>query len=57
VAQFLSGCGYRAAHLKKGRWYATADPAGAKDRNIFWFKPGVVSQRDQAARQPVIEPR
>ncbi len=37
VAQFLTGCGYRAAHLSKGRWYATADPAGVKGRNIFWF--------------------
>ena len=27
VAQCLTGCGYRAAHLSKGRWYATADPA------------------------------
>ena len=41
VAQFLTGCGYRAAHLSKGRWYATADPAGVKGRNIFWFNPGV----------------
>ena len=41
VVQFLTGCGYRAAHLSKGRWYATADPAGVKGRNIFWFNPGV----------------
>ena len=53
VVQFLFGCGYRAAHLSKGRWYATADPAGVKGRNIFWFNPGVASHRDKAARLPV----
>ncbi len=26
VAQFLPGCGYRAVHLSKSRWYATANP-------------------------------
>ena len=41
VAQFLTGYGYRAAHLSKGRWYATADLAGVKGRNIFWFNPAV----------------
>jgi FkbM family methyltransferase len=56
VAQFLFGCGYRAAHLNKGRWYATADPAGVKGRNIFWFNPGVASHRGKAARLPVISP-
>ena len=40
VADFLTGYGYRAAHLSKGRWYATADLAGVKGRNIFWFNPG-----------------
>ena len=56
VAQFLTGCGYRAAHLSKGRWYATADPAGVKGRNIFWFNPEVASHRNKAARLPVVEP-
>ena len=55
VADFLTGCGYRAAHLKKGRWYATADLAGVKGRNIFWFNPGVPAHRQKAARLPVIE--
>jgi hypothetical protein len=55
VAQFLAGCGYRAAHLSKGRWYATADPAGVKGRNIFWFNPGVAAHRQKVARLPVIE--
>jgi FkbM family methyltransferase len=56
VAQFLIGWGYRAAHLSKGRWYATADLAGVKGRNIFWFNPGVQAHRQKAARLPVIEP-
>ena len=53
VAQFLTGCGYRAAHLRKGRWYATADLAGVKSRNIFWFNPAVPAHRQKAARLPV----
>ena len=53
VAQFLTGCGYRAAHLSKGLWYATADPADVKGRNICWFNPGEASHRDKAARLPV----
>jgi FkbM family methyltransferase len=54
VADFLTGCGYRAAHLSKGRWYATLDPAAVKGRNIFWFNPGVPAHRRQAARLPVL---
>jgi FkbM family methyltransferase len=53
VAQFLTGCGYRAAHLSKGRWHATTDPAGVKGRNIFWFNPEVAGHRQKAARLPV----
>jgi FkbM family methyltransferase len=53
VAQFLTGCGYRAAHLNKGRWYATADPAAVKGRNLFWFNPSVHAHRQKAARLPV----
>jgi FkbM family methyltransferase len=56
VTQFLTGCGYRAAHLRKGRWYATADLATVKGRNIFWFNPSVPAHRQKAARLPVIEP-
>ncbi len=54
VAHFLTGYGYRAAHLSKGRWYATADLAAVKGRNIFWFNPGVAAHRQQAARLPVL---
>jgi FkbM family methyltransferase len=53
VAHFLTGWGYRAAFLRKGRWYATADLAGVKGRNIFWFNPGVAKHREKAARLPV----
>jgi FkbM family methyltransferase len=53
VAEFLTGCGYRAAHLSKGRWYATTDPARVKGRNIFWFNPGVAAHRRKAAILPV----
>ena len=53
VAQFLTGCGYRAAHLSKGRWYATDDPVGVKGRNLFWFNPAVAAHRQKAARLPV----
>ena len=53
VAQFLTGCGYRAAHLRKGRWYATADLTGVKGRNIFWFNPEVAAHRLKATILPV----
>jgi FkbM family methyltransferase len=50
VAQFLTGYGYRAAHLTKGRWYATADLEGVKGRNIFWFIPEIAKHRAKAGR-------
>jgi FkbM family methyltransferase len=53
IRQFLSPYGYRAAHLKKGRWYATADLEGVKGRNIFWFNPGLEAHRRRAALLPV----
>jgi hypothetical protein len=53
IRQFLSPYGYRAAHLKKGRWYATADLKGIKGRNIFWFNPGLEAHRRRAALLPV----
>jgi FkbM family methyltransferase len=54
VADFLTGCGYRAAHLYKGRWYTTDDLATVKGRNIFWFNPEVAAHRTKAARLPVL---
>ena len=52
AVRFLSGCGYRAAHLSKGRGYATADLENVKGRNIFGFNPGVASHRDKVAQPP-----
>jgi FkbM family methyltransferase len=56
VAQYLTGCGYRAAHLSKGRWYETPDLEGVKGRNIFWFNPGVAAHRRKAAILPISGP-
>ncbi len=53
IQQFLTGYGYRAAHLSKGRWYATADVQGVKGRNIFWYNPGVAAHHHRAALLPV----
>jgi FkbM family methyltransferase len=53
VAHFLTGYGYRAAHLKKGQWYRTANLAGVKGRNIFWFNPDIPEHREKAGRLPV----
>jgi len=53
IQQFLEGYGYRAAHLSKGRWYATADLAGVKGRNIFWYNPAAPTHRRKAALLPV----
>ncbi len=54
IQQFLGGYGYRAAHLRKGRWYATDDLAAVKGRNIFWFNPEVETHRRKAGLLPVI---
>jgi FkbM family methyltransferase len=53
IRQFLSPYGYQAAHLRKGRWYATADLEGVQGRNIFWFNGGLEAHRRRAARLPV----
>jgi FkbM family methyltransferase len=53
VANFLTGYGYRAAFLRKGRWYATDDLAAVKGRNIFWFNPGVAAHQEKGAHLPV----
>jgi FkbM family methyltransferase len=55
IRQFLEGYGYRAAHLRKGRWYATADLDLVKGRNIFWFNPDVTAHRRKAALLPVVQ--
>ena len=55
IRQFLEGCGYRAAHLRKGRWYAAADLDAVKGRNIFWYNPEVAAHSCKAALLPVID--
>jgi FkbM family methyltransferase len=56
IRQVLFRYGYRAACLRKGRWYATPDPAAAPGRNIFWFNPGVAAHRLKASLLPVVPP-
>jgi len=53
IRGFLSPYGYRAAHLKKGRWYATRDFTGVKGRNIFWFNPDLEAHRRKAGKLPI----
>jgi FkbM family methyltransferase len=54
IQRFLTGHGYRAAFLYKGRWHAVADVREARGRNIFWFHPGLTAHRQKAASLPVI---
>jgi FkbM family methyltransferase len=54
IQHFLESYGYRAAHLNKGRWYATGDLAAAKGRNIFWYNPAIEIHCRKAAILPVI---
>jgi len=53
IQEFLTGYGYRAAHLKKGRWQATSDVTTVKGRNIFWFNSEEEGHRRKAARVPI----
>jgi FkbM family methyltransferase len=55
IQHFLESYGYRAAHLSKGRWYATVDLSAVKGRNIFWFNPAHEIHCRKAAILPVIE--
>jgi FkbM family methyltransferase len=54
IRQFLAGYGYQAAHLRKGRWYATADLEGVRGRNIFWYNPALEAHQRAAALLPVL---
>jgi FkbM family methyltransferase len=49
IRQFLASYGYRAAHLSKGRWYATNDLVAIKGRNIFWFNPDVETHQHKVS--------
>jgi len=50
IQELLGGYGYRAAHLRKGRWRLIDDVAEARGRNIFWFNPAVPKHREKVGR-------
>ncbi len=50
IQQLLGGQGYRAAHLRKGRWRLINDVTEARGRNLFWFNPAVPKHRQKAGR-------
>ncbi len=50
IQELLGGHGYRATHLRKGRWRLIDDVAEARGRNIFWFNPAVPKHREKAGR-------
>jgi hypothetical protein len=47
---FLEGYGYRAAHLRKGRWLPIDEVTRTRGRNIFWFDPRLARHREKAGR-------
>ena len=55
IQAFLRDYGYRAAHLRKGRWLLLDDVHNTRGRNLFWFDPGVARHR-QAAAAAGLEP-
>ena len=50
IQALLTGYGYRAAHLHKGRWRRIEDVAAARGRNLFWFNPALPQHRQKAGR-------
>jgi FkbM family methyltransferase len=50
IQELLSGLGYRAAQLRKGRWLPLDDVQEARGRNIFWFNPDIPQHREKAGR-------
>ncbi len=50
IQAFLRDYGYRAAHLRKGRWLLLSDVHSTRGRTLFWFDPGVARHRQAAAR-------
>ena len=50
IQEVLAGYGYRAAHLRKGRWRLIDDVAQARGRNLFWFNPALPQHRQKAGR-------
>ena len=50
IQAFLRDYGYRAAHLRKGRWLLLDDIHNTRGRNLFWFDPGVARHRQAMGR-------
>ena len=50
IQSFLQDFGYRAAHLRKGRWLPIDDVNSTRGRNIFWFDPAVSEHRKKVGR-------
>jgi FkbM family methyltransferase len=50
IQELLGGQGYRAAHLRRGRWRLIDDVAQARGRNLFWFNPALPKHREKAGR-------
>jgi len=50
IQAFLRDHGYRAAHLRKGRWRLLDDVHHTRGRNLFWFNPDIPRHREKAGR-------
>jgi FkbM family methyltransferase len=48
IQAFLRDYGYRAAHLRKGRWRLLDDVNNTRGRNLFWFNPDIPKHREKA---------
>jgi len=48
IQAFLRDYGYRAAHLRKGRWRLLDDVNNTRGRNLFWFNPDIPQHREKA---------
>jgi FkbM family methyltransferase len=48
IQAFLRDYGYRAAHLRKGRWRLLDDVPNTRGRNLFWFNPDIPQHREKA---------
>jgi FkbM family methyltransferase len=48
IQSFLRNYGYRAAHLRKGRWRLLDDVHHTRGRNLFWFNLDIPKHREKA---------
>lgn len=55
IQKLLTGYGYLAVFLHKGRWRLTRDVNEVKGRNIFWFNPALPVHREKAGRISIEE--